>query len=417
MPPVNAGSIDGVFRREAGPALATLIRLLGDFDLAEESLQEAFRIAVETWETDGPPANPRAWLVSTARHKGIDAIRRDSRRRELIHEHVQEKVTGPEPWDGDQLQDDQLRLIFTCCHPLLPLDSRIALSLREVCGLTTEEIAHAYFVPADTMRRRISRAKQIIREKRIPYRIPARSDLPERLDAVLHVAYLVYNEGYATSAGVVHTRTDLRNEGIFLARLIASLVSEPDAVGLLALLLLHESRAPVRTDAEGIPVPLERQDRSRWDRSLISEAFAHLQRAMFSGTPGPYTIQAAIASVHAVAESVETTNWAMITEYYDALLTLMPSPVVELNRAIAVSMRDSPRAGLEIIDRLIEGGPLTDYHIAHAARADLLRRAGDVAAACEEFRAALALARQEPERRFLERRLSELRAKVEISQS
>ncbi len=393
--------------------LATLIRLLGDFDVAEEALQDAFRAALEAWPRDGIPRNPSAWLVSTGRFKGIDAVRRLGRGKELLAETARDGArafANPEDWDGDAVRDNQLRLIFTCCHPMLPIDARIALSLREVCGLTTNEIARSYLVPVETLKKRISRAKAAIREKRIPYEIPSRIELAKRLDAVLHVVYLVYNEGYAATSGGEHIRRDLAREAVSLSRLIADLIPEPEAIGLLALLLLHESRAAVRADARGDPVPLESQDRSLWNRELIAEGLELVRRSVMSGRLGPYTLQAAIVSVHSVAESVAATNWAVIVGYYDALLTLQTSPVVALQRAIAVGMRDGPRAGLVLIEELIGSGRLATYHQAHAARAELYRRLGCRDEAVRSYRRAIELVRQEPERRYLERRLREVSA-------
>jgi RNA polymerase sigma-70 factor (ECF subfamily) len=411
MPDSTADSIDGIYRSESRRVLATLIRLLGDFDRAEEALQEAFRAAVEAWPRQGIPANPRAWLVSTGRFKAIDAMRRLERGRDLLLEAARDAVpvcADPGEWDGDAIRDDQLRLIFACCHPLLPIDARIALSLREVCGLTTDEIAGAYLVPVETMKKRLSRAKATLREERIPYEIPSRAELAGRLEAVLGVVYLVYNEGYAATSGERHMRRDLAAEAVFLSRLVAGLIPEPEAAGLLALLLLHESRSAARTDSAGEPVPLESQDRSLWNRELIAEGLDHLSRAMMSGRIGAYTLQAAIVSVHAVAESVAATDWGLIVGYYDRLLRLQPSPVVELQRAIAVGMRDGPPAGLALVDEVIAGGRLAGYHRAHAARADLARRSGRPQEAAVSYRRAIELARQGPERRYLERRLAEI---------
>ncbi|MGH7718865.1 MAG: RNA polymerase sigma factor, partial [Gemmatimonadaceae bacterium] len=368
-----------VYAAESRRILATLVRLLGDIDQAEEALQEAFCAALTAWPRDGIPLNPRAWLVSTGKFKGIDAIRRQGRGTELILQMAREDHRAyavPEAWDGDVVQDDQLRLIFTCCHPALPIDARIALSLREVCGLTTEEISRSFLVPVETMKKRISRAKATIRENRIPYEVPSRSDLDERLDAVLHVVYLVYNEGYSATSGTKHLRRDLAAEAISLSRLIADLLPEPEATGLLALLLLHESRSAARTDSRGDLIPLEEQDRTLWDRELIAEGIYLVRNSMMSGRLGSYVIQAAIATVHAVADSVRTTNWDLIVGYYDTLARLQDSPVVALNRAIAVGMRDGPRAGLVIVRDLLGTGVMSDYHFAHAARADLARRAG-----------------------------------------
>jgi RNA polymerase sigma-70 factor (ECF subfamily) len=406
--------ITEIYRAESRRVLATLIRLLGDFDLAEEALQEAFTAALEKWPAHGIPQNPRAWLVSTGRFKTIDTARRAGRGRELATEAARDVVEGftnpvEDGVSGEAVQDDQLRLIFTCCHPALPLDARIALSLREVCGLTTDEIARSYLVSTETMKRRLSRAKATIRDKQIPYEIPSSDELGVRLDAVLHVVYLIYNEGYAATSGHEHVRRDLAKEAVFLGRFLIDLIPQPDAIGLLALLLLHESRSATRVDEQGDPVPLEVQDRSLWNRSLIDEGLELLQRAVLSGRLGSYTIQAAIVSVHAVSESVATTNWALIIGYYDMLLTMQNSPVVELQRAIAIGMREGPEAGLILIDQLIEGEQLAQYHQIYAARADLARRAGAFDQAAASYEQALALVREGPERRYLLRQLEEIR--------
>ncbi len=404
-----ADRIAEIYRTESRRVLATLIRLLGDFDRAEEALQEAFRVALESWPRDGVPRNPRAWLVSTGRFKGIDAIRRLGRTEQLEIE-ASDGATGAEPqeWDGEAVEDDQLRLIFTCCHPVLSLDGRIALSLREVCGLKTAEIARAYLVSEGAMKRRISRAKAVLREKRVPYEIPSKGELGRRLGAVLHVIYLVYNEGYAASRGDEHIRRDLTREATFLARLVVDLVPHHEAVGLLALLLLHESRSAARLDSRGEPVALEDQDRSLWDRALIDEGLELLRRSAMSGRIGPYGVQAAIVSVHASAESVATTNWGIIVGYYDMLLAMVSSPVVKLHRGIALGMRDGPRVALEVIDDLIAEGSLRHYHQLYAARADFARRLGDLDQAAAAYRRAVELAEQGPERRYLERRLAEI---------
>ncbi|MGH8586943.1 MAG: RNA polymerase sigma factor [Gammaproteobacteria bacterium] len=400
-----------IYAAESRRVLATLIRLLGDIDQAEEALQEAFCAALTVWPRDGIPQNPRAWLVSTGKFKGIDAIRRQGRGTELILQMAAEghrTYAVPEEWDGDVVQDDQLRLIFTCCHPALPIDARIALSLREVCGLTTEEISRSFLVSVETMKKRISRAKATIRESRIPYEVPSHSDLAGRLEAVLHVVYLVYNEGYSATSGTEHLRRDLAAEAVSLSRLIADLLPEPEATGLLALLLLHESRSAARTDSRGDLIPLEEQDRTLWDRELIAEGIDLVRKSVMSGRLGSYVIQAAIATVHAAADSVETTNWDLIVAYYDMLAKLQDSPVVALNRAIAVGMRDGPRAGLVIVHDLLGTGVMSDYHFAHAARADLACRAGFLDEARDSYRRAIELVRQEPERRYLERRLARI---------
>ena len=400
-----------LYRTESRRVLATLVRLLGDFDLAEEALQEAFRAALEQWPREGLPRNPRAWLVSTGRFKGIDDVRRRGRHEALlaaVAQETREATLDPEGLDDETLQDDQLRLIFTCCHPVLPQDGRIALALREVCGLTTEEIARAFLVPPATMTKRIARAKARIRKERIPYEVPSRSELANRLAAVLQVVYLVYNEGFVTTAGQALSRRDLAEDALYLGRLIADLLPDPEAIGLLGLMLLHESRRPARADARGDVIPLEDQDRSLWNHEFIEEGISLAHRALLSGRFGSYTLQAAIAAVHAVAPSVAATDWGQIVRLYDMLLETGPSPVVELNRAIAVAMRDGPSAGLALIDALLENGELADYHPAHAVRADLNRRLGRNDEAAASYRRALTLARQEPERRFLKKRLAEI---------
>ena len=400
-----------LYRTESRRVLATLVRLLGDFDLAEEALQEAFRAALEQWPREGLPRNPRAWLVSTGRFKGIDDVRRRGRHEALlaaVAQETREATLDPEGLDDETLQDDQLRLIFTCCHPVLPQDGRIALALREVCGLTTEEIARAFLVPPATMTKRIARAKDRIRKERIPYEVPSRSELANRLAAVLQVVYLVYNEGFVTTAGQALSRRDLAEDALYLGRLIADLLPDPEAIGLLGLMLLHESRRPARADARGDVIPLEDQDRSLWNHEFIEEGISLAHRALLSGRFGSYTLQAAIAAVHAVAPSVAATDWGQIVRLYDMLLETGPSPVVELNRAIAVAMRDGPSAGLALIDALLENGELADYHPAHAVRADLNRRLGRNDEAAASYRRALTLARQEPERRFLKKRLAEI---------
>ncbi len=400
-----------IYAVESRRVLATLIRLLGDMDQAEEALQEAFVAALDVWPRDGIPNNPRAWLVSTGRFKGIDAIRRQSRGSELLQHNAREEqrtYVAPEEWDGGVVEDDQLRLVFTCCHPALPIDARIALSLRAVCGLTTEEIARSFLVPVETMKKRISRAKATIRNNQIPYEMPSQFELAERLDAVLHVVYLVYNEGHSATSGTQHLRRDLASEAVSMSRLIAELLPEPEATGLLALLLLHESRTAARTDANGDLVPLEEQDRTRWNRKLVAEGVDLVHKSVMSGRLGSYVIQAAMASVHASADSVEATNWGLIVDYYDMLTRLQDSPVVALNRAIAVGMRDGPQVGLELIDNLLQTGSMANYHLAHAARADLACRAGFLDEARKSYVRAIELVRQEPERRYLEGRLARI---------
>jgi RNA polymerase sigma-70 factor (ECF subfamily) len=401
-----------VYRAESRRVLATLIRLLGgDFDLAEEALHEAFMAAVEVWPRDGVPEKPRAWLVSTGRFKAIDTIRRRSRFDAKLGQlalRLEGASADPAVLDDASVQDDELRLIFVCCHPALPADGQVALTLREVCGLTTEEIAHAFLTGAPTVAQRIVRAKRKIREAGIPYEVPARAELPERVDAVLRVIYLVFNEGYSASFGAALTRHDLSGEAIRLGRHLVDLLPDPEAVGLLALMLLQDSRRAARTTAEGDLVLLDEQDRSIWDRDQIAEGSALVERAMSSRRIGPYTLQAAIAAVHARAPSAAETDWAEIVGLYDVLARAEPSPVIELNRAVAVAMRDGPEAGVALIDAILARGELSDYHLAHAARADLCRRLGRTEEARASYERALELARQEPERRFLERRLSEL---------
>jgi RNA polymerase sigma-70 factor (ECF subfamily) len=404
--------VEHVFRSESTRVFATLVRLLGgDFDLAEEALQEAFASAVERWPTEGVPDNPRAWLVSAGRFRGIDAIRRRARRDASIAqlaEHVEDSSQRDLPDDGG-IEDDRLRLIFTCCHPALPAEARAALTLREVCGLTTDEIARAFLTSGPTVAQRIVRAKAKIRDARIPYQLPSREDLPERLETVLHVLYLVFSEGYSASAGDSLTRADVSGEAIRLGRLLTELLPEPEAMGLLALMLLQESRRAARTTSDGEIVLLEEQDRSLWNRGQIDEGLALVKRALGWRRPvGPYTIQAAIAAVHAEAASPPETDWAQIAGLYGVLQRLDSSPVVELNRAVAIAMRDGPASGIELIDAIFVRDELQDYHLAHAARADLCRRLGRLDEARRDYTKALDLARQEPERRFLQRRLNAL---------
>jgi RNA polymerase sigma-70 factor, ECF subfamily len=402
--------VDAVYRADSRRVLATLIRLLGDFDRAEEAMHDAFAAAVEQWPRDGLPENPRAWLVSAGRFKAIDALRRSVRHdASLANLEPREPYEPHEPYEpSDEVDDDRLRLIFTCCHPALTLDAQVALTLREVCGLTTEEIARAFLVNPPTVAQRVVRAKAKIRDARIPYQIPSRDELPARLDAVLHVVYLVFNEGYSASSGSSLTRCDVSAEAIRLGRLLVELLPEPEAIGLLALMLLHESRRPARSTSDGELVLLADQDRTLWDRALIAEGIALVERALSSRRFGPYTLQAAIAAVHAEAAIADATDWAQIVGLYDVLARADPSPVIELNRAAAIAMRDGPAAGLAIIDAILARGDLDGYHLAHSARADLCRRLGRADEARSAYRRALELARQEPERRFLQRRLGEL---------
>jgi RNA polymerase sigma-70 factor (ECF subfamily) len=387
--------------------LATLIRLVGDFDLAEEALHEAFAAAVERWPRDGLPANPFAWLVSAGRFKAIDVLRRRARFDASVTELARRLETSvdPVPIDAEPLEDDRLRLVFTCCHPALPPDAQIALTLREVCGLTTEEIAHAYLTAPRTVAQRIVRAKAKIRDAGIPYQVPTREELPRRLDAVLHVVYLVFNEGYSASSGSSLTRHDLSAEAIRLGRLLAELLPEAEAIGLLALMLLQESRRAARTTEDGELVLLSDQDRSLWNRALIIEGVALVERALSSRRFGPYSLQGAIAAVHAEAATAEATDWAQIVGLYDVLLRADASPVVELNRAAAMAMRDGPAAGLTLIDAILARGDLADYQFAHSARGELLRMLGRREEARAAYERALALTHQETERRFLQRRL------------
>jgi RNA polymerase sigma-70 factor (ECF subfamily) len=404
-------TVEAVYRTESRRVLATLIRLLGDFDLAEEALHDAFIAAVEQWPTEGTPQNPRAWLVSTGRFKAIDKIRRRARfdvSLEDIAEQLDEAADPATFEDHEGVEDDRLRLVFTCCHPALAPDAQVALTLREVCGLTTEEIARAYLVAPSTIAQRIVRAKNKIREARIPYEVPGRAALPDRLDSVLRAIYLVFNEGYLASSGDTLTRHDLSGEAIRLGRLLVELLPEPEAVGLLALMLLQESRRAARSSPSGELVLLADQDRSRWNREQIVDGTALVEGALASRRFGPYTLQAAIAAVHAEAPNAEATDWAQIVGLYDVLLRVEPSPVIELNRAVAVAMRDGPAAGLALIDAILTRGDLNDYYLAHSARADLCRRLGKSAQARTSYKRALDLTQQASERRFLEQRLAEL---------
>ncbi len=434
MPPAASPSVqatlDTVYRTESRRVFATLVRLLGDFDIAEEALHDAFRAALEQWPREGVPSNPRAWLVSAGRFKAIDGIRRRARFVALPPEVLEALDSdADEHGDGavspdlehftvadntqagleaDAVEDDRLRLIFTCCHPALAPDAQVALTLREVCGLTTEEIARAFLTTPSTLAQRIVRAKGKIRDARIPYEVPERETLPERLDAVLRVIYLVFNEGYSASSGESVVRHDLAREAVRLGRLLVELLPEAEAMGLLALMLLHESRRAARATADGELILLDAQDRTSWDRAQIVEGVALVQRALTSRGFGPYSLQAAIAAVHAEAPDFGSTDWNEIVGLYDVLLRSDPSPVVELNRAVAVAMRDGPEAGLALVDAILDRGDLTAYHLAHSARADLCRRLGRNAEARTSYERALKLTLQAPERRFLEKRLREL---------
>jgi RNA polymerase sigma-70 factor, ECF subfamily len=401
--------VDTVYRNESRRVLATLIRLLGEFELAEEALHDAFIAAVEQWPREGIPNNPRAWLIKAGRFKAIDSMRRRARFDASLETLANRLDTeSHDDLDDDRVEDDRLRLIFTCCHPALSPDAQVALTLREVCGLTTEEIAYAFFSAPSTLAQRIVRAKTKIREARIPYQVPSRGELPDRLDSVLRVVYLVFNEGYSASSGESLTRHDLSAEAIRLGRLLVELLPEPEALGLLALMLLHESRRTARSSPTGEIILLDVQDRTLWNQEHIAEGLATVERALAAGQIGPYTLQAAISAVHARAAIAEETDWSQIVALYEVLLRSDPSPVIELNRAVAVAMRDGPGAGLTLIDAILDRGDLTDYHLAHSARADFCRRLGKTAEARSAYEQALRLARQEPERRFLERRLAEL---------
>ncbi len=403
--------VDDVYQAESRRVFATLIRLLGDFDLAEDALHDAFTAALQQWPRDGVPANPRAWLVSAGRFKAIDGIRRRARfdaSLATLAEQLDASSDDDLAGDAEGIEDDRLRLIFTCCHPALSSDARVALTLREICGLTTEEIARAFLTTPPTLAQRIVRAKAKIRDARIPYQVPEPADLPERLETVLQVIYLVFNEGYSASSGGSVTRADLSGEAIRLTRLLIELLPEPEAMGLLALMLLHESRRAARTSPTGDLVLLEDQDRSLWNQDLIAEGMALVERALASRQIGPYAIQAAIAAVHAEARTPASTDWTQIVALYDVLAQMEPSPVVELNRAVAVAMRDGPAAGLDLIDAIMARGDLSDYYLAHSARAELCRRLGRIEEARAAYERALSLTQQEPEQRFLRARLSDL---------
>src|ERR1043166_1774479 len=415
MPPPGpeqvSRTIETLYRLESGRVLATLVRLLGDLDVAEEAMHEAFAVALESWPQTGIPDKPRPWLISTARFKAIDAMRRrarlDGAQRDLVA-HYEARVNDAPP-DEDEIEDDRLRLIFTCCHPALPPEGQVALTLREICGLTTEEIARAFLVTPATLAQRIVRAKTKIRETPIPYEVPTPQELPERLGAVLHVVYLVFNEGYSAAAGAEVTRAELTGEAIRLARLLAELQPEPEVIGLLSLMLLQESRRAARTSPTGELILLEHQDRSLWNREQIAEGLALLEKALQSRRFGAYTLQAAIAAVHAEAASVAATDWRQIVGIYDQLLRIQPSPVVQLNRAVAIAMCDGPEAGLRHVDALLEQGELANYYLAHSARADMYRRLGRTSEARAAYEKALGLTQQEPERQFLQERIRQLK--------
>ncbi len=401
-------SLDAIYRAESGRIRATLIRLLGDFDLAEDAVHDAFAAALERWPQDGMPANPRAWLISTGRFKAIDALRRRARFDAAKEKIADPMETGDDCATDESVADDSLRLIFTCCHPVLTQEARVALTLREVCGLTTEEIARAFLMAAPTLAQRIVRAKARIREARIPYQVPSPEELPERLATVLQVVYLVFNEGYSASSGPSLTRADLSGEAIRLGRLLLELLPEPEVMGLLALMLLQESRRAARATPTGELILLEHQDRSLWNRKQITEGVALVERALISRRFGSYTLQSAIAAVHAEAPAAASTDWPQIVALYTALAQAEPSPVVELNRAVAVAMCDGPEAGLALINAILARGDLAEYHLAHSARADLCRRLGRKSEARDSYERALALTQLEPARRFLEQRLREL---------
>jgi RNA polymerase sigma-70 factor (ECF subfamily) len=409
MPQMNE-VLENIYRTESRRILATLIRLLNDFDLAEDALQDAFRIAAEKWPEEGIPANPRAWLVSTGRFKAIDKLRRRRRFQAKMTELADEldEKTADLPFTDDEIEDDRLRLIFTCCHPALSLEARLALTLREVCGLSTEAIAHAFLTKPTTLAQRIVRAKTKIRDAGIPYKVPSQVELPNRLDAVLQVIYLVFNEGYSSATGEEVTRPDLSEEAIRLGRLLVELLPEAEAMGLLALMLLHESRRTTRTSPDGDIVLLADQDRSQWNQAQITEGVALVERALAAEQFGMYTLQAAVAATHATAATYAATNWAQIVALYDVLLQAAPSPVVELNRAVAVALRDNPRKGLELLESILARGELTNYHLVYAVQADLYRQLAQIEEARAAYNKALTLVQQEPERRFLERRLRQL---------
>lgn len=410
MPEPLSETLESIYRSESGRILATLVRLLGDLDVAEEAMHEAFAAALENWPETGVPEKPRPWLISTARFKAIDGMRRRARfdgAQDDLARHIEAQASAPTE-DEEEIEDDRLRLIFTCCHPALPPESQVALTLREVCGLTTEEIAKAFLVTPATLAQRIVRAKAVIREKAIPYQVPGSQELPARLGAVLQVVYLIFNEGYSAAAGREVTRAELTGEAIRLGRLLSELAPEPEVTGLLALMLLQESRRAARTSPTGELILLENQDRSLWNREQIAEGVALVEKALASRRFGAYTLQAAIAAVHAEAETAAATDWRQIVAIYDRLAQVQPSPVVELNRAVAMAMRDGPEAGLAEIDAVLVRGGLANYYLAHSARAEMFRRLGRTEEARAAYEKALALTHQEPERQFLEKRIRQL---------
>jgi RNA polymerase sigma-70 factor, ECF subfamily len=412
MPASIEALINGLYRSESRRVLATLIRLLKDFDLAEEALQDAFAAALQQWPVDGVPLNPRAWLVSTGRFKAIDHIRRRARFNtslDDVAEELEDALSEEHEWSDEQIEDDQLRLIFTCCHPSLSPEAQLALTLREICGLTTEAIARAFLTSPSTLAQRIVRAKNKIRDAKIPYEIPARSELPERLDAVLHVIYLVFNEGYSASSGTELIRQELAQEAIRLGRLLSTLLPDPEVLGLLALMLFQDSRRHARIDKSGDLIRLEDQDRNLWDRDQITEGSILIQRALSGGSADIYCLQAAIAALHADAPSFAQTDWQEIVGFYDLLLYRNPSPIIELNRAVAIALRDGPAAGLSLLDDLLARKQLLDYYLLHAARADLLAQLGELDAATAAYATALELTGQEPERRFLHKKMNGLK--------
>ncbi|WP_062063636.1 RNA polymerase sigma factor [Cellvibrio sp. OA-2007] len=412
MPASIEALINGIYRSESRRVLATLIRLLKDFDLAEEAMHDAFAAALQQWPQEGVPHNPRAWLVSTGRFKAIDQIRRRAKFHvslEDVAEQLEEEIQEQEEDATSHLEDDQLRLIFTCCHPSLAPEAQMALTLREICGLTTEAIARAFLTSPSTLAQRIVRAKNKIRTASIPYEIPARNELPERLDAVLHVIYLVFNEGYSASSGAVLIRQELTQEAIRLGRLLADLLPEPEVLGLLALMLIQDSRRHARSDNNGDLIRLEDQDRRQWDHAQIAEGSALIHRALSAGQVDIYCLQAAIAALHATAPSFAETDWAEICGFYELLLLRTPSPIIQLNRAVAIAMRDGPAAGLTLLEQLITQQQLTDYYLLHAARADLFAQLGELECATAAYTMALELTEQEPERRFLQKQITRLR--------